>query len=316
MNNEFINTGVFIAHEGRNYVEPRAICVCGVARSGTTSVASGLEAAGIPMGGNLSNVKEDQNFRRSIQSDNPKKLFDEYLRRRLDDPNRANDLPIGFKFPDAYKSIEHISNTQGLCILATMRDPLAIAIRNTESVFQPFDVSLDQAIKGARNLYEKVQTARKGQCKARIVFTSYEKILTTPHRTFEAIFTSSGLKPDVAIRLAKEASSAITNEPSEYRTESNLQPRYGIDINKLHGVISGWCYFQSSPNTHVKLQIRQDGVVIGECECNLPRPEFDGRRCGFRIDLNELTSVTAAENRIKIHIGQSTFQLDINCSKN
>lgn len=309
MNNEFINTGVFIAHEGRNYVEPRAICVCGVARSGTTSIASGLDAAGIPMGGNLSNVKEDQDFRRSIQSDNPKKLFDEYLRRRLDDPNRANDLPIGFKFPDAYKSIEHISNTQGLCILATMRDPLAIAIRNTESVFQPFDVSLDQALTGLRNLVQKVQSEAKKVCNARIIFVSYEKVLSSPGKTFKSIYESSGMPPNNALHLARKSTRAVTKDSRGYRMESNLQPDFKIDSGTPASLITGWCCFRTNPEKKVVLQIRSDNRVLGTTTCDLPREDLGGERCGFKFDLITPIKKDLDGDDLKIFIGESSFAL-------
>ena len=46
---------------------PTKLIVCGLPRSGTTGMVSCLASAGIPFGSNLSNVKEDQDFRHSLK---------------------------------------------------------------------------------------------------------------------------------------------------------------------------------------------------------------------------------------------------------
>ena len=169
--NDFTNAGVFIANPGFNYKRPRAFCVCGVARSGTSSVASGLEAAGIPMGRNLSNVKEDIDFRKSLENNDPE-YFTKYLRSRLADPSRPADLPIGFKYPSAYKSINVLSKTNDLCIIVVTRDPVSVAIRNTESMFVPFSTALDEAISAFRELERNIKQVTGESTSSRIIFVS------------------------------------------------------------------------------------------------------------------------------------------------
>ena len=134
MKNEFANTGIYLYHKGCNK-SVNTICVCGMARGGTTAVAAGLEKAGIPMSlnGKLTNVKEDLEFHAAVKNSNSLKA---YIEKRV---STAKGNIIGCKYPGAYNFLNNFSEISNSAIVVIFRDPLAVAMRNASSMLTPME---------------------------------------------------------------------------------------------------------------------------------------------------------------------------------
>ena len=299
------------------------------------------------MGKNLSVVKEDVDFRRSLEDGDPKS-FATYLSNRLSEANRPAGLPVGFKYPNAYKSIDLLSETKDLCIIVVSRDPVSVAIRNTESMFHPFSQSLSNAIKDFRELERNIRevtiasSSRNSsqstsfssnflsvrwrrffggrntiaqensitQRNSRIIFVSYEKIMTTTENTFRAMYESSGMSSKTACELAQKSTHAISHDSSAYRSSSNLRPEYKIDQSISNRVISGWCRLKTSPTKKVPLTLKLKDQVLATTICDLPRADLDGQCCGFKFDLSMRDIANTDLSQIKVLIGESSFTLE------
>ena len=101
-------------NSGTDKFQIESFFICGMARGGTTSIAAGLEAAGIQMGnGDLSGVKEDIDFRKALEKCNAEsnQPLKNYLNeRQLYNKNSANSILFGYKYPSGFI---HLNSVKG-----------------------------------------------------------------------------------------------------------------------------------------------------------------------------------------------------------
>jgi hypothetical protein len=305
---QFANTGTVLFAPGVDFTRPRFVLICGMARGGTTAVAAGIEAAGISMGSNLSNVKEDLLLKKAIESSDIVKDFQKYLDERTSSSCKAPYPSVGGKSPIAYRRILELTSFDGLGIVLVVRDPLSAALREVSSMFQPLDKSIDFFIRMYREIFE---IARKSKSihdyKPRIVMISYEKVLSAPHKTFQSLFEKLGYDYTDAAEMASKSITMIDLEPSGYLQESNLKPEYTIDVLTCQKV-SGWCFFSKLPSVHAAITVKYDNQTLGTILCDKPREDKD-ISCGFDIDMNDFDINITDKNKIALFLGDSEFQL-------
>ena len=309
--NSFVNTGVmtFMLKDFKK-TNNLSIAVLGIPRSGTTSIAAGLENAGISFGQNLSNVKEDQFFKKAIQSVDSKIEIKKYFEnRRNAQPNQM----IGCKFPEAYKKLENLIELENHVNIAIFRDPFSLALRNSKSMFEDFDFSFNRAVEDYMSYYQKIALIGK---KNNLILVSYEKILTQSYETFHQIF-STLLNSDQVKVKAKQASEKIILNDSKYLNESNLRPKYNIDLAPLkNNILSGWIFYQASPNRIIKLEVYYKSKIIKEINNQDLRIDIFEKKihpngkCGFNFNLNNFEYQEKIDiNQLSLKIKNTNFYL-------
>ena len=309
--NSFVNTGVmtFMLKDFKK-TNNLSIAVLGIPRSGTTSIAAGLENAGISFGQNLSNVKEDQYFKKAIQSIDSqieiKKYFED---RRKAQPNQM----IGCKFPEAYKKLENLIELENHVNIAIFRDPFSLALRNSKSMFENFDFSFNRAVENYMSYYQKIASVGK---KNNLILVSYEKILSQSYETFHQIF-SVLLNSDQVKVKAKQAAEKIILNDSKYLNESNLRPKYNIDLAPLKkNILRGWIFYQASPNRIINLEVYYKSKVIKEINNQDLRIDLFEKKihpngnCGFNFNLNNFDYHEKIDiNQLSLKIKNTNFYL-------
>jgi len=309
---DFVNSGVHsFLKEDFQKSNNISIAVIGIPRSGTTAIASGLENVGISFGKNLSSVKEDRNFANACNSINSKDEIKQYFEnRRKSEP----DSLIGCKFPDAYKKIADLVELENHINIALFRDPFSIALRNSRSMFEDFDVSFKRALEDYKDYYEQIISTGK---KNNLILVSYEKLLTQTNEVFNQIF-SLILNTEDVDKKAKRASLKIRINDKKYLKESNLRPKFRIDLNSINKkIIRGWIFYHAAPKRVIKLQIFHNWKFIKEISNRNLRKELvnknihhDGQ-CGFTFDLNKINEEIDLK-QIAIKIKDTNFYLTKN----
>lgn len=309
---DFVNSGVqSFLKEDFQKSNNISIAVIGIPRSGTTSIAAGLESVGISFGNNLSNVKEDRNFAKACNSINSKEEIKQYFEnRRKSEP----DSLIGCKFPDAYKKISDLVELENHINIAVFRDPFSIALRNSKSMFENFDVSFQRALEDYKDYYEQIISIGK---KNNLILVSYEKVLTQSNEVFKQIF-SLILNTEDVDKKAKRASLKIRINDKKYLMESNLKPRFCIDVNPINKkIIKGWIFYKFAPKRTIKLQIFHNCKFIKEISNRNLRKDLlnknihDDGNCGFLFDLNKINEEIDLK-QIAVKIKDTSFYLTKN----
>ena len=127
-----LNTGVIIRRDGATGRDnrKRTIVVTGVARSGTSLVASVLRAAGLHMGDRVYDVvHEDAEMLEIVRSRDTKLL------RALIQQRNTKHPVWGFKVPNlhAYMRYDELNLFRKPHLIVIFRDPVAVAMRNALS---------------------------------------------------------------------------------------------------------------------------------------------------------------------------------------
>jgi hypothetical protein len=295
---DFTNPGIHFAGVHSSLTQaPPGLVICGLARSGTTAIAAGFRKAGFNLGSGLSNVIEDQSFRRALDSrDAPK------IREYFNKPSRvSSDLPMCVKFPDAWRSMSFIAQAlPDTFFLVTTRDPFCVAMRNNISMFDDFPELFKRTTAQYREMHEAIMDASSH---SPILLVAYEKLISAPIPTFSTIFSSILSWRNDIDQLSRLASGAIELNPKGYLEESNIQACYAID-DVPQGILSGYCFFRSNPERKVILEIFEHGNLITEIACNQPREDLPSQHptgmCGFHVFLDTIDAPNLHGLSVKI----------------
>ncbi len=180
------------------------VAVYGLGRSGTTMVARVLVALGIDMGADLTPRACEDRVLQGVLKRGDMAAFAAYRDRR-----NAEAAVWGFKVP----AFRHVVRTQvpGLRnprLVITLRDPLAIALRNNAALGLPVADLLHQS---AAKTQQLLADARDLNCP--ILLVSYEKALRQPVALVQALAEFCGCAPMPAEIEAVAASNVLHGDP-------------------------------------------------------------------------------------------------------
>jgi hypothetical protein len=252
------------------------IIVVGVARSGTSMIASVLHELGVPMGDRAGNaVYEDPDIASAIESGNKAAISAMAIDRN------ARFRIWGFKRPEAFlvlpKFLPLFRNPR---IISTFRDPAAISQRNSISMHQEFLFGLGQAAEKTLELTRFIK-----QIDAPVMAVSYEKAMGQPHRFMAGLINFCGLSPS-----GDQYASALRsmgNGPELYLKSSRIWFEGWFD-NISNGHAIGWVRRMPTKD-QCQVEIVSNGRVIGRGKANAPRKDL-AEKVGdfaFSIELSE-----------------------------
>lgn len=294
---DFRNPGAMLIGGPKHGINPTAVVICGLPRSGTSAFASGLQSAGIPLGKGLSNVYEDQRFRAALESNVDGDLKKYFLIRDEEDPCGV----WGVKYPDAYKCISRINRVrEGTLFIVTTRDPMCVALRNNISMCQGFEDFLRKSTHEYLDLCRMVMESRGS---AHLLLVSYEKLLSSAEATFSQIFSNLSGDRTTIDNWSSKASTAVMVNPKGYLEESNIQPVFSIDAISSNA-LRGWCFFKAQPNRKAVLEVLSGASIVATLTCDQKREDLiplhpDGL-CGFSYSFNDGDSVAPGSIRLRI----------------
>lgn len=296
------NTGIVTLNDNKSNSSGSATyIVIGVPRSGTSMVAKSLTKFGVFMGSSLDEaVYEDLEIANALEQ---KKSFLPELIKKRDEAHSV----WGFKRPTAYKQLKPLLNHfRNPRIITTFRDPVAIAKRNSISVFSDFTNALLQANRETEELIKFVSAL-----KTPVMLVSYEKAMSDKGNFIREIsnfchFSGSQKETEAAI-------GAMVNGPEGYLDASRIKLEGRIDSIKENRV-SGWAH-QIGGNSPLSIRLMSDGKVIGEGMANLFRNDLkkankSGGHCAFEIDVSSIKkghTVTAITVPFNHAVAKSTF---------
>ena len=255
----------------------KTVLVLGVARSGTTMVASVLEALGVPMGEKLGTVLEDVELSQAVEEHDI-----ELLRGILAKRNSQYSI-WGWKRPSApdYYNVwkDHFRNPY---IIAIFRDPFAIANRNRISMMSDIFHNMEQSTRQSADLIKFLS-----QQTYPLLLCSYEKVLGTPEKFVRVV--DYFLELEVSSRW-EGAVSQINPGPREYLVSSRITHSRGhLDIVNRK-TCRGWAFYPKLPERAAKVQILLNGVLVHVVDANIFRAGLKEKEihptglCGFRFD--------------------------------
>jgi hypothetical protein len=225
------------------------IIVVGTGRSGTSMVAGVLRALGAYIGEKIDEaVLEDQEIAGALDNEN----WDAF--RTIVDSRNRNYLHWGFKRPNAYsKASKFIPLLRNPRLIVTMRDCVAVGVRNSISIHtDPFESTL-AAARGAIRVIESVKGI---DCP--VMFASYEKALFEPSQFVQSVAEFCGLTPTSVAR--KAALEIIQNGPEVYLSRALIEFDGAFKVSS-EGNIDAWLMTNAA---FPKIEIMDGSTVLGE----------------------------------------------------
>jgi len=260
-----INTGQMVRNAPATDTAEKTVVVVGVARSGTTMVASVLDALGVCRGEGLGPVLEDIQLSEAIERDDRATL-------RACARERNQHYTIwGWKRPAAFEQVDiwrpEVRNPH---VIAVYRDPFAIANRNRISMLSDGV----QAIRNANHALSRL-TEFVASTDLPILVCSYEKALMN-HGTFVAAV--DGFLGLGASSRWPQAQQAIGSTDA-YLQASRITAAEGYVDVVSREYCAGWTYYEVSPRRSVRVTVYVDGRPVGETLADARRP--DVKQAGF-----------------------------------
>lgn len=265
------NSGMLVVREAQDVLAERTFIVIGVARGGTTMVATALHEMGVHMGDRLSAVHEDLEVCGPMEADDVAGLREVIARRDAAYPK------WGFKRPGASSYIRKFeSEFRNPNYLIVFRDILALTNRNRLSVGQDALAGICMAARQYVSLAEL-----SAALDAPTLLISYEKALLDPAAFAAGLATFAGVD-DIA-RIGR-ARAAVDPGNDAYLEESRSRRGLG----RLDGVsgrrILGWASIQGAHEpVDVRLVINGREVAIVRADrprADLTRYQPEGK-CAF-----------------------------------
>jgi len=297
------NDGVLVLNKPDISVPEKTVVVLGVARGGTTMVASVLQALGVHMGERLGPVLEDVLLSESVESRNLQQ-FENLVAKR----DAAHQI-WGWKRPSALKYTDVWENSfRNPHLVVVFRDPFAIANRNRISMLSDVFKNMEGSVKSFQKLikYLKYQ-------KSPILLCSYEKVLSSPENFVMAVDEFLDLN---AKELRSAAVKKINPASKEYLESSRITNSKGRLDSVNECFCSGWAFYPKQPKLYAKVQVFVNENLIDTIEACLPRADVKEKGlhpsglCGFRFEWAE---------DIKLKVGDSInvkVEGDIKCLDN
>jgi hypothetical protein len=281
--------------------DPATIIVTGIARSGTSMVASVLRSAGLPMGEVLhAVVEEDAEILAALQSGHDGLLRD--LIRRRD----ARWPRWGFKVPNlhAYLLAERMAWFRRPRLVVIYRDPLAVAVRSGLS--EHFN-AIGQLTMIGHALTSLTAFVRRANCPTLLL--SYEKVISAPDDFLDNLLPFCGLSTPREAR-APLLRAIRPNNPAYLATAFTT---FKGNVERIvNGSLHGWCH-QVRSLVPVQMELLVDGDVVLEFQADQFREDLAaseiGNGChGFFVDLKPLR--LSDECRLSVRVRKRTVVLD------
>ncbi|TVV75009.1 sulfotransferase [Sphingomonas solaris] len=243
---DLINEGILVLNEPADAPAQRTLVVVGVPRSGTSMVAACLRGAGVFLGDRVNeSVLEDKDLAAALDRADLAEI-----QRLVDDRNARFDI-WGFKRPKALISVPKLMETlRNPRIIATFRDPLAIAMRNQISTHKPIGEALVVAAKSTVNVLRDIEALAVPQ-----LLVSYEKAVADPARFVAALcrFCGISFEEHGAAMIAR-----IANGAEGYLRSSRIHRAGAFEI-AADGTLTGW--FETSESS-ARLELLVAGVPV------------------------------------------------------
>ena len=283
------NDGLLILNPDHPVATQRTVIVLGLARSGTTMVASALHQLGVPMCDEPNIVFEDRALSEAMESGD-----DERLQQLIDQRNQAHPL-WGLKRPSA---IEHGARLERMCrnaeYVVVFRDILAVANRNRIAVGSDPLGNMDVSLQQYATLLEFLHTTQR-----RALLVSYEKAIQQP-----AEFVAA-LADFVQVRDPQRRAAAAAMVEPNHEAYMDLARSWvwrgrieRLDADR----IGGWAFHQGRDEP-VTVEIAVNGKVVARQRADLPRADLVDRhgsgRCGYDIALPPLRQWDVVTARIE-----------------
>ncbi len=293
-----LNIGIISARRparrlGRND-DKKTIIVTGVARSGTSFVASVLRAAGLYMGEFIYDVvNEDAQMLEIVRS------RDAVLLRTLIEQRNRKHGCWGFKIPNlhTYLRQDELSVFRNPHLIVIYRDPVAVAVRNAISEHY---AELDGGVAAAGAMQALGQFVQLAECP--LLLLSYEKALAFPNLMIDSILDFCGISLDDAGRAAL----VPQMQPKSRAYLTDATRRYHGRIDRiLDGALFGWC-FQEGRLEPVKLDLLADGQLIATFDADAHRGDLAAGGIGngyhgFNVNLTRYRLRGSAVIRVRIN---------------
>ena len=272
-----VNSGVLALNKPEVSSPEKTVVVLGVARGGTTMVASVLQALGVHMGEKLGPVMEDVALSEAVENRSKAQIKKIVAQR--------NELyPIwGWKRPSA---IEHSNVWQNAFrnpyIVAVFRDPFAISNRNRISMLSDIFKDMERSMQhlGALATYLR-------QCDKPVLCCSYEKVLTSPESFVKAVDAFLDLNAE---SKWPNAVAQINPASKEYLDNSRITHSLGHLDAANRRLCSGWAFYQRQPQRVAKVRILVNDQLVHTVEAKLMRADVKDKGihptglCGFRLE--------------------------------
>jgi len=242
-------------------------------------IAQVLVELGVFMGDSLDRaVFEDIEIARTLEN-NKEDLVS------LIEKRNENYEVWGFKRPTAYKQLKsNLNKFRNPKIIVAFRDPVAIANRNTISIFSDFSNALLQA---GQEMNELIKFVSK--LKVPTFFVSYEKAMVNKNFFVSELVNFCGLsleKYEVA-----EIVKLMVNGPDKYLNESRVKLEGRIDTIK-NNIVRGWAR-QIGVKKPLAIRISAGDRVLGRGMADMFRNDLkkakksDGH-CAFEVKIPEI----------------------------
>ncbi len=278
------NLGFWVVNDQPAQAEWTTIVV-GVARSGTSMIASMLRAMGVSLGERVDNiVHEDVELAKLLEQDRP----DNRKLSQLVDMRNASHSRWAWKRPDAFRYIESaLHEFRNPRFIIPFRDTLAISLRNVISAESEFANTFR---KTANDYVLLSQFVERLQCPALLL--SYEKSVMHREATVEAVADFLSIKLNDARR--NKALAAIEPNRPEYLANARKKQVLGGMGMPGPRFIRGWAKLVDRKDK-VDVEILVDDKHWKTIKADMHRPDLAekgiGDGCyGFQIALSELKS--------------------------
>lgn len=245
-----LNPGTLVLNSQDPGPEQKTVVVLGVARGGTTMVASVLSSLGIYMGERLGPVMEDATLSEAVE-----KGWRRDLPRIVAERDARHDV-WGWKRPSAFKYRKvWEAEFRNPHVIAIYRDPFAIANRNRISMMKEVWSGLDAAIHDLGKLTRCVRALR-----CPVMLCSYEKALQAPGRFVEEVDRFLDLNAE----SRWEAAVAAMTPDKRYLQSSRINRTTGFLENLDATSFSGWASFAHFPRRQARVKLLVNGEERGQ----------------------------------------------------
>jgi hypothetical protein len=292
LNNGFFVSGVAPAGKALDAGKPTLI-VTGIARSGTSLIATLLKQAGVYLGEFLDDVVNEDALLHALLRGRDMPALKDLIQAR-----NAEHAQWGFKIPTLHAFLKHsdLALFRNPHLIVIFRDPVAVAVRNARS--EHFG-ELDNMLDTASAMYGLARFAHRAEC--RKLMLSYEKVLSRPATAIAQLLEFCGIKMDGAGQAGLLRH--VQPDRAEYLAAARTTFEGWIE-GVLNGHLYGWCRRVNSLEP-VRLELYADDRLVETMVANAFRGDLAqasvGNGChGFEVDLTRQGLDGNAVIRVKV----------------
>lgn len=268
--------------------EETTVVVVGVPRSGTSMIASALKQLDVHLGDEIDNsVFEDRAIAAAIEGGDMDRF------RAIVRQYNTDHSVWGFKRPKAFTKLgEILGELRNPRIVVTMRDCVAIAVRNSKSVYHD---EVEGIRRAAQATIAALDALDRVDCP--VLMVSYEKAMSNPKKFTRQLAAFCGLTPTPEV--IGDVVDVLKNGPELYLSNARLiyDGAYTIDAGRVRGWVA-------SNQRIPEIEIRKGEDVVSIFRPNLPAVLPDDltlepgmRAAGFDVALEDSASSVVLQIR-------------------